>query len=131
MYFFRDELEKQAFLTPPSALKAMNYAKPGFLGNVVRWAGRAGARAQRAIAAGTPAAQDIAQGAYLGENVALGALKGHLGRAALSKVPAPTKIPTKVTNKIKSGLTWESRNSPLETTYNPVDLSNFIPTPSF
>lgn len=130
MYFFRDELEKQAVLTPSSALKAMNNTRPGFLGNVIRGAGRAGAKAQEAVAKATPAAQNIAQGAYLGEDVALGTLKGFLGRGALSKVPAPTKIPAKVTDKIKSGLTWESRNSPLETTYNPLDLGNFIPTPS-
>jgi hypothetical protein len=131
MYFFRDELEKQAFFTPPTALKAMNYAEPGFLGNMVRGAGRAGARVQQAFAPGTAAAEAIeaiGKGAYLGENVALGTLKGYLGRAAVNKVPVPKN---KVIDNIKDGLTWEGRNSPLERTYNPFDLGNVIPTPSF
>jgi hypothetical protein len=131
MFFFRDELEKQALLTPASALKAVNYAKPGMIGNMVRGAGRLGFKAQQAALNITPAAQNVANSAYLGPGVALGTLKGELARAGLSKVPVPSKIPTNIANKAKSGLTWEGRNSPLETSYNPIDLSNFIPTPSF
>lgn len=55
LYFFRDEMEKEAILTPASALKAMNYAKPGILGKAVRGAGNLGWKAQMAVAQNAPA----------------------------------------------------------------------------
>jgi hypothetical protein len=131
MYFFRDELEKQAIFTPASASWAMKYAKPGMFGNAVRKAGQLGFKAQQFAVDATPAVTNIANSAYLGPGVAMGTLKGELAKAALRRVPTPSAVPTGVAKRAKSALTWESRNSPLETSYNPADLSNFIPTPSF
>ena len=55
LYFFRDEMEKEAIITPASAIKAMNYAKPGMFGNMVRKAGNLGWKAQMAAARNAPA----------------------------------------------------------------------------
>lgn len=131
MYFFRDELEKQALFTPASAVKAMKYAKPGMLGDAVRQAGRFGAGVQRFGAAATPALEGITGAAQYGPEVLAGTVKGLFGKELLRRVPTPSFIPAGVGKRAKSALTWESRNSPLATSYNPADLSNFIPTPSF
>lgn len=55
LYFFRDEMEKEAIITPASAIKAMTYAKPGMFGNMVRKAGDLGWKAQMAVTQNAPA----------------------------------------------------------------------------
>jgi hypothetical protein len=54
LYFFRDEMQKEAILTPRSALKAMGYAKPGMFGNAVRKAGQLGLDTQMVAAKYAP-----------------------------------------------------------------------------
>jgi hypothetical protein len=46
LYFFRNEMQKEAILTPASAYKAMTYARPGLFGDMVRKAGRFGGHLQ-------------------------------------------------------------------------------------
>lgn len=120
MHFFRNELEKQAILTPASALKAMNYAKPGMFGNAVRKAGQLGARAQQFGAAATPAVQRISDSAMYGPGVAAGSIKGEVANAALKRLKASPGA--------RRALTGESTGSPLETTFNPVDVGNLLPS---
>ena len=55
LYFFRDEMEKEAIFTPRSAIKAMSYAKPGMFGKMVRGAGDLGWKAQMAVTRNAPA----------------------------------------------------------------------------
>lgn len=55
LFFFRDEMRKEAIFTPRSAIKAMSYAKPGMLGNMVRRSGNLGWKAQMAVTQNAPA----------------------------------------------------------------------------
>ena len=68
LYFFRDEMEKEALLTPASALKAMNYTGRGAFGKffepTVRKAGQLGHRAQ--MFAASPGVQQAMQSATQG-----------------------------------------------------------------
>lgn len=131
MFFFRDELEKQAILTPASALKATNYAKPGIVGDMIRGAGRAGFKVQQAALDATPAIQSIASSAPYGPAVALGTLKGEVARAAFKRVPMSPKVRPQVREGLADVMTYDGRNNPTPFSLNRYDLSNYIPTPSF
>lgn len=118
MYFFRDELEKQAFFTPPSALKAMNYAKPGFLGNFIRGAGHAGARAQEVAAGLTRGTSNVLGSSVYGLPVALGTAKGELANAVMKRLRVPKPG--------RQAFTAEGRTSLIPETFNPIDIGNLI-----
>ena len=122
MYFFRDELEKQALFTPNSASWAMKYAKPGMLGDAVRTAGRFGAEVQNfAAKPGVREAVDrIGGSAMYGPIVLGGSIKGELTNLAMKRMKAPVGV--------RRALTGESINSPLQTTFNPIDVGNLLPS---
>lgn len=46
LYFFRNEMQKEAIFTPQSAMKAIGYSRPGLFGNMVRKAGEVSWNAQ-------------------------------------------------------------------------------------
>lgn len=68
LYFFRDEMEKEALLTPASALKAMNYTGRSAFGKffqpAVNQAGKVGIQAQ--MFAAKPGVQKVVQNATQG-----------------------------------------------------------------
>lgn len=79
LYFFRDELEKQAIFTPTSALRAMNSKNP-----VVRKAGHLGGMLQNVVAGGTPGIVNTV-GAFPEPAFLIGATKGETARGALKE----------------------------------------------
>lgn len=122
MHFFRDELEKQAIFTPSSASWAMKYAKPGMFGNAVRTAGRFGANVLNFAAKPgvREATKRIGDSAMYGPGVLAGSIKGELANLAMKRMKAPVGA--------RRALTGESIGSPLETTFNPIDVGNLLPS---
>jgi hypothetical protein len=122
MFFFRDELEKQAVLTPASALKAMNYAKPGIIGNMVRGAGRLGAKVQQVGADLTPAVRSLNEGLQSGiPATAVGSFKGNVANYAMKK-SGVTGPKGRLTRALTTG---EARFSNAPVNFNPLDVATF------
>ena len=97
LYFFRDELEKQAIFTPTSALKAMNSKNP-----VVRKAGHLGGSLQNVVARGTPGMINTVSN-YPDPSFMVGAVKGEVARGALKEAVPVVRQKAKELGKTKTG----------------------------
>lgn len=97
LYFFRDELEKQAIFTPTSALKAMKSKNP-----VVRKAGHLGGTLQNVVARGTPGIVNTV-GNYPDPSFMIGAVKGEVARGALKETVPVVRKRAKEMGKTKLG----------------------------
>jgi hypothetical protein len=113
MYFFRDELEKQAIFTPASALKAMQSSN-----RFVRGLGRFGSAAQMGALKATPLVNDFSQGLQTaGPGYAIAGLKGSLANAGLRRVGA--------SKRMANAMTMEGSMSPFSA-QNPLDVQGPI-----
>ena len=130
LYFFRDEMEKEAILTPASALKAMNFVGKGRVGQffqpAVNAAGRLGFKAQEAAVRATPAINSIGQSAMYGPEVALATAKGLMARPIVRTTLKPV-LKSKGANLVAKGSTFEAINNPGRAFVPQADITSYIP----
>lgn len=108
LYFFRDEMEKEAVLTPASALKAMQSPN-----RTMQALGRAGGRLQEMAAGAAPTIQSMNEGAQvMGPAYALTTAKADAAKALLQKMG--------LRKRVANAATFEGGASPLPT-MNPLD----------